>query len=339
MNPNYIGLIHIDREAEICEPKPVVNTNQAQSYATRLYDALADKPTKRFSYERKRIEPLTLIRDIRDGKNPDACLLNLAERLLDEEKQAQESIGAMQQLQKGSLVLAHFQSVDESIVMLAKVEFELFLNVDSVQSEEGLPFGRKTFKSALFRFKPSSALPAEIKIHDSNGRPSKYWWEGFLEVAEAKSDEDNTKELFLVSEKILEKRLRKRTPVDYHQVRNSMLGFLRTKQSFEFDDFLDHSIGSHDFQDTEVDSIALRKEIKDAADKKHIDHQFAPQSEALNNKRMYFQAPLNELMTLTVKGEVDPNQIAVYNKAGKKGVLVYGSQGYNHFKGVCDEVS
>ena len=94
---------------------------------------------------------------------------------------------------------------------------------------------KKIFKAALINIEEDEIIE-DVEILDENF--SKYWWHEFLELEEKYTSAHNTeRSMDKIDTRILSS-YKKPYPSDYYILRNSFVGYFRTKSNFEIEEFI-----------------------------------------------------------------------------------------------------
>lgn len=197
----------------------------------------------------------------------------IAQRLLNIEIDTQTRYDHIAKIKKGSLFVSKFQIEDIINVLVVKIEHSSFIDENDFKKHIGLPFENEVLKSCLFQFNLENEL-ASIMAHDSNITISSYWWKTFLELNPLSSDEENTTLAFNALDNFLIKKIKGKSPSDYSLIRNNLIGYFKTRQSFSMTEMAEYVIGSYSPQSSEIDCGGIKKDMYELPQKKHFDSTF-----------------------------------------------------------------
>lgn len=173
-----------------------------------------------------------------------ASFKNIAERialrLLEQEKIAQDKVVKMGiKIRKGSLIQAALQLKEsEFAYVLAKVEHVAILDKNNWEKHSGLPLEKEILKTCLINYDNEGNIN-EIRIFDSNKVISDYWSTGLLELEPYTTDENNTKKSFVEIDKFLVKNIKSKSPADYTNLFNSLVGYYNQNTRFDYSDLVE----------------------------------------------------------------------------------------------------
>lgn len=196
----------------------------------------------------------------------------IATRLLLKEIEAQEKYRGITVIKKGSLIQSLIKLSDEFVYLIAKVEHEDYLNTDQLIREIGLPYNKKALKICAFRITDNDII--EIVVKDTNSKISRYWYEDFLEVKEVNGDEYNTRTSFTAIDSILSSKLKKSSPVDYTILRNTVLGYYKSNDSFSFDRLVESVFNNYEPESEDIDFTSIKRDILKSPEKQKFDRMF-----------------------------------------------------------------
>lgn len=201
----------------------------------------------------------------------------IAERLLRKEREAAERIAQLDtNVQKGSLMLALIEEEKDLMFLLAKVEHKGFIDDADYSEKSGFSKdAKKIWKTCLFEIDDIHATEFCARIYSDT--VAKYWWQGFLELAELQSDEYNTKKAFRSVEAVLNRNLKKTAPHDHMIIRNAMYLHFSSVEHFDYGEMLEETIRNYTPVDmTEEAKEKLLEKLEALPQEKGFDRQFSP---------------------------------------------------------------
>ncbi len=333
MGAQYTSLHHIDNDTgKISKVDVDSKSKHLAEYIGHLMKDIQDKPTKRvFEFRSDNTEVKGAIdRFIRgDYSSVDTN----AERLLDEEQKIKEKIKHLKgDVQKGSL----FQTVinvDENhkMVIIAKAEHNDFLDAEDFILHMGLPWKKKVFKSFLAAIDNTGKI-INVIVADTNTKISDYWWSGFFELKEVRTDRFNTKNYLEALDKKILDTIRKKFKADHTILRSSAIGHFRSQDDLDHIEFYNAIFKNYPPIDVDFPIDDIRKLVLNLPGKYDVDSQFRIEKDEVKG-RISSKIPLYEGVELVYNGGADLDNIeARKNKEGDKYILIKTEEGYNRFK-------
>ncbi|MEK6484838.1 hypothetical protein [Myroides odoratimimus] len=328
-------LHHIDTEQKkISQITLITNSDNLENYITSLIDEITKEQNKRiFKFKEGNTEvksSLSSILQIED--NLDEIISNNALRLLEKEIQAQEFLTKRSlevNVQKGSLLHLHFIHEDFHHIIICKVEHDEFLTEDDFELKKGLNTQKKAFKAILISY-DQELLISRCVVFDKNN--SRYWWKEFLELEQLNTDDANTEKSLDEIDKVLNRQKKNYYP-DYLILRNSMIGYYRTKEEFNFSDLVNDVFTTYEPLNLEFPLTDLISKINDLPTKKGFDTQFSIVKEKIN-KRIKTQIKLANHLYLNINDYIEDlkNVIETVEEHGNKYVKILSAEGYDLLK-------
>lgn len=297
------SLHHVDHTQNSIDEIPVLNkSEQLSEYISSLFDNISNITGKRIFYFRsestevRHAISLMISDSFREGS-----IIN-AKRLLDIEKKAQEKINLNIEIQKGSLFQAVVKENERQKIIISKADHNEYLDESDFDLHKGLPWKKKIFKAIIIEFKPSETDIQTVSVYDTNSRMSKYWWQDYLELVERYTDTENTKNaLKLIDNKIF-KPLEKKHPADYLILRNTMVGYFRSKEEFKVEDFIENTLDGYQPVDAELSIDTLKSKLLTLPEneKREFDSRFSIEKSAINKRVIKKTIKLNEGIELVL---------------------------------------
>ncbi|HHT7827049.1 TPA: hypothetical protein ACT2IM_001670 [Streptococcus suis] len=248
--------------------KEIQENRSTKQYKTR---STSNKVMKRI----KKLNDVELT-DEKYMENANDQLFEVAERLVEIEKDVNSQSGHLNKIQQGELLLVLLRDEEEQTdkFLLSKVEVVTMLNTDDVSITRGIIKEiKRLWKSCLFTLKEipeensSSYYIADVYSSTS----STYWHHRFLELDEMSSDESNTRNSFIAIDKLLNKEVKKYFPKDHQILRNTVVQYYRKGGDLDYDDMIEAIFESYSpIQESFTDDIKndLVKKLRELPTKK-----------------------------------------------------------------------
>jgi hypothetical protein len=237
----------------------------------------------------------------------------IGKRLLKSEIGAQAEIEHLKHsIPKGSLVQAQLNNDDgKTEIVISKADHTVILDEESFEERRGLPIEKKVFKAALVSFDKNKTIKS-VKVYETGS--AKYWWGTFLELNEKRSDSLNTKTAIeKIDDKVL-KPLKRLFPADYVVVRNSTIGYFRTKTQFELGDFFDTILNGY----APIDDNFPVDRVKDSITKLQtdglFDRRFNLDSSVIKQRRIPTTVWLRPEVKIEFLGDLTNQQVGTRSK-------------------------
>ncbi|MFT3885629.1 MAG: nucleoid-associated protein [Flavobacteriales bacterium] len=260
----------------------------------------------------------------------------IANRLLKTEQETQDRMAHMKvEIQKGIVIQAMVNDNGMRRYVLCKADHNEFLDEKEFKKGKGLPIKKRVYK-AFSCILTENVDVSDVMVFDTNPNLSKYWWNDFLELDKVHSDEDNTENAFEAIDKGVMNKLKKEHPQDYLPLRNSLVRYFRSKDSFDMNEFLDEAIGNYTPYDERLDIGALKNVIRSLPKKnpkKVFDEKFTIAKERV---RARFLNTISLTPDIDLKLHRDIPDLenvvsAVQDSDGSKYVRIRSDQGYKYF--------
>ena len=134
-------------------------------------------------------------------------------------------------LKKGSLVITLFTMGVSKLLMLCKIDFEKFLEKDTLKSTLGLPEEKALLKSCLIEIH-GNTMSDTILLADSNGSIAKYWWDEFLKSTLTFTGKENTNKAFKAVERTISS-VGNISQEDHTDLRNNLISYFHSSKSLK----------------------------------------------------------------------------------------------------------
>jgi hypothetical protein len=334
------AIYHIDHSKTDVAPVPIPDDNaDLSTYIEELLAKIAkDDSNRLFSFVSETGEGHTNITDLLNKEHHESATRQIARRLLYKEQNKQADIAHLiHDIPRGVLIIILFEDDNGSTrLIISKADHARYLNEQDFTLEQGLPYEKKTYKAFLADLDEENEVE-RIYIYDTNAKIAKYWYEDFLELKEVNTDEFNTGTAFDAIEKNILNKFKNDFPSDYHIIRNRVIGYFRSKESFELQEFIDEAIGA-DYDPVnpafKPKISDITKKIKDLPSKKNFDSQFTIEKSTIKARQVNSVVKLNDTMDLHIKDFVgDLHQvIKAVEENGLKYIKIRTDEGYKAFK-------
>lgn len=291
---------------------------------------------RRFKFDGDTCEVIALVRQITNHTDKEACALRIAERLLQKEKGAQEKMAHLVEIQKGALFQVLTEHEGNPAYLLAKVEHEEILDEFDMEKHSGLPFNKQIFKTCFITFDDENQVLDVLVSDNRRKKISDYWSYDFLEVRELTTNEHNTRVAFKILDTYVTK-LKNKHPADYIHIRNNLVGYFRTSETFSFSDMVERVVGSYEPEDTNLDINKFKTGLE-AIPSKMKDDTFFEQTFGIVKSeikaRFMKSINLTDKITLKLREDIDnlDKVITSVMHDGKKCIRIETEQGYNYFR-------
>lgn len=274
LNIKHISLNHIDKDLEKVTSR-IVNIDDAKEYISDLVTKMLENTLVR-EFQTKDgtnsviSEIINIINTYRttsqDTEIAATSLYSHDEmislKLLDAQITAQERYKQLTKIKKGSLIQSLIENDNEYIYILALVDHSFFLDESDLAKKMGLPDSKKAaLKSARIHLNTNLSIN-KIYLSDSQTRISEYWYDGFLDLKESKSDILNTKKAYNCIKGLLSENLSANHKPDLLEYNNALNVYFSTKDSFSIDDCLDFVFSIEPIDDT-INKEDLKTKIKE----------------------------------------------------------------------------
>ncbi|PTQ05768.1 MULTISPECIES: nucleoid-associated protein [Vibrio] len=255
--------------------------------------------------------------------------------LLDAQQVSQKRIEHLdKKVTPGSLLLIHCKPPEANvdILVLVKMEQEEFASVVDFEHQYGLPTEKKALNTALIRFE--SGKPASLLVSRANA-----FWIKFLDVYPVRSDNVNTANAFNAIDGALKKVKRDGFKADHTALRNHLITYLRNNhgQTVVYNELVETVFGQHKALDKQFVAKDFADELLKLPAKKKGKHAFDPHfqinmTDVKAKKKTVIN--LTDKIDLSLKDGIDnlDETILPYEEHGRKGVIIFSDEGFEHFK-------
>ena len=255
--------------------------------------------------------------------------------LLVEQQISQKSIDHLKKkVTPGSLLIIHCKpTVDVDLLVLVKMEQEEFANVVDFEHQYGLPTEKKALNTALIRFEKGSTT--SLLVSRTNA-----FWIKFLDIYPVRSDNVNTANAFNAIDTALRKVKRDGYKADHVALRNHLITYLRNNQgkTVVYTELVDTIFGAHKSLDENFLATQFANSLRDLPKKKTgkqaFDPHFQIDMEDVKAKKRTISIGLTDKIELNLKDGIEnlDETIRPYEDNGRKGIVVFSDEGFEHFK-------
>ncbi|MBY6898087.1 hypothetical protein [Clostridium botulinum] len=323
-----LSLHHINFQMGIID-RMSLQKGSAESYIKRIIDqSINNKDVRYFKITSDTTEVISLINkminhikkeSINDKENSDLDSVEeiaatneesdifdkISYRLCREEKKSQEENKNLKnEIKKGSLIQAMIEIDSKIAYVLAKVEHLDYLDKNDLEVHTGLPIEKIILKTCIITYDKDFEIE-DIKIYDSNSTISKYWRDGFLDLVEASSNEDNTLKSFKAIERILSRNIKGKSKADYSLLHNSLLSYYEQNKNFEYNDLVNKVFKNYTpVEDDVIDINNIMPKLNDLPKKNNFDAKFDIINDVIRSKKKRV-ININSNIDLTIKNSID----------------------------------
>lgn len=302
------SLHHINLENEELLEKEITVGNLNEYIEDLINTLIGNETNRNFKFASETTEVCSGLKTLlEDKENIEMFKVfsNLvANRLFRKEQDVQEEIRQLTKLKKGSLIQSLIKYNNDTLLIISKVEHETFLNADELVKQIGLPFDKKALKTCIIFVNEKNEI-GEIIVADSNRKIASYWYKDFLELLEVNSDENNTQMAFKSIDFVLTKQVKKQSPADHTILRNSLIGYFKTQESFNFDHLVESVFGQYqpEYPD-KFDMSTLKQKITNLPSDRKFDTSFNIVSNVINAK-IKKVIKISDKIDLNLKDHID----------------------------------
>jgi hypothetical protein len=241
------------------------------------------------------------LKKVVDNNSREESSKHIAETLLKSETVYAKIIQRLnKEVKKGSLVITIFTMGSIRLLMLSKIDFEKFLEKDTLKSKLGLPEEKALLKSCLIEIQ-NNTMAETILLADSNGAIAKYWWDEFLTSILTFTDKENTQKAFSTLEQVISK-VKKESPDDHRDLRNNLISYFKTSKSYDNEKMIQHVIGDFQPQNREVDIEKIRTKLTEVPEKAKFDGNFEIDAKEVRAKAKKVYDLGNDIELITRSG-------------------------------------
>lgn len=311
-----------------------------KQYAEELVVENMNRPNHReYIYKECNVETKNFVDSLRSTiDNYDQLLLlftevcdKLAFKLMTSQK-AQSERYPMVNLKEGNIIFY----LSKNGFLISKVDRASYLNGITYEKQVGLPEEKPSQKIAYFQFQDDDEL--SIVLSDSNPNISSFWFDNFLELKPLSNNEKNTKTAFLKIDAFIKRQVTKISKADGTELRNNLIGYMRTSDVFSITEVKDFVFGSYipHSQDIKMDTVTTNFDNHFINKSPSFDTQFQiiPKVISAKVKDTYKVKNNVELKTNGYIDDLRKDIIAVRDEEGRYNLQIFdiSAEVYESFK-------
>lgn len=296
-------LFGIDKSLD--EPKyKELKEGDALNYMKVLIDEILNNPNKKqYKIRDENTQVISIIlNSIKNGLSKEDAY-SIANRLLIKEQEQQDLVDRLNvKIRKGSLFLSLVDNEEAYNCVLVKVDNNDYLDeVDTIR-RSGLPYENKSFKQCFIKIDKIDCEITDIFLFDRNGPIADYWSNKFLELDELKTNEESTKKSFDLITNVIKQSTYKVSQADYTLLRNQTLGYFKTNENFNIEDFYNDVFGSYTPENKSIELEDIKKKINKKISENSLDSSFTIIPSSIPNRKIKFNKQVNDNVIISITG-------------------------------------
>jgi hypothetical protein len=275
---------------------------------------LKEKGTRSFKKRDDSTAVISYVKDILEEKESQAdSVQKIAHHLSKKEQEAEKKYSKTINIEgeekiifsvKSGLLVQALQGYDSNLYyLLAKIEYDKFIEEKVWEMRQGLPLEKHILKSCLFKIEKTT-ISDDIRIYDSNPRIARYWWDDFLELDPKRTNEENTIIVERAFEKELSKSIKKLSYFDYSALIDRLHQYLQTHREFDFDNLLKEVFETYQAKNKKIVIRNLIAPLRSLPERGGFDKNFIIIHEQLRDK-IKFIFNLHDKIDLHVKDKLE----------------------------------
>lgn len=210
----------------------------------------------------------------------------IANRLLIKERETQNTVSHITDVQKGSLiqVLLYDNENNKYTYLLAKVAHTDFVDDSDFSFKSGFSKDMiKLWKSCIFEIDDLNASSFHAKVYSDT--VAKYWYDSFLELDQRVSDEVNTERAFRAIDSALNRNIKSISPRDHFLLRNAVIVYFKKNDYIDYETMVQSTLDNYHPVDLEQEKMKkIIERIRELPEKHHFDKQFNSVPSAIDSK-------------------------------------------------------
>lgn len=337
----YIQLVKIDHDANCVTIEPIDTQENIKQYIMEMIKKISDSVGDReYIFKNGEETMRTYLNNFILGENRNEITLNIANRLLLKEQEAQIKYAHITEIQRGIMLVALCQMTDrEYKVIISKADYSEFLEEASGEKKNGLPTKKKIFKSFIADITIINDVYTISKMitFDVNSSQAKYWYSDFLDLVAKLDDEANTKKAFDEINARALTPIKKDSKDDYWCLYNATLRYMRSDGEFDIEYYANEILGKYSPINPRISTKDLVQKVLELPEKRNFDKKFTKVPKAIK-KRIKVVVALTEDISLSVTDNGNPslkNIIKPHEDGeGRKFIMVKSDEGYSYAKGL-----
>jgi hypothetical protein len=275
----------------------------------------------------------------------------IALRLLEKEQTVQKRILRLnQKVQRGGLIISHFENNGENFICIIKVHYIDFYEESTFEENTGLPKKDVVLKTCINKL-DNNQLSNNFYLSDSTKTKgeegARFWWDDFLELKTQFTDKDNTKKSFEKFDELLKKDFYNENKEDYWYLRNNLVSYYQTEEQFKINDLIDRTMGNLDLNilenkdqdEKDIYENKLKEKFQSLSHNKNgkrlFDTEFIIDSKEIK-ARIKRKIPLIPNVNLEINGKIENIKNAIItgkdeSQNQRKFIKIYTENGYDTF--------
>ena len=210
----------------------------------------------------------------------------IANRLLIKERETQNTVSHITDVQKGSLiqVLLYDNENNKYTYLLAKVAHTDFVDDSDFSFKSGFSKDMiKLWKSCIFEIDDLNASSFHAKVYSDT--VAKYWYDSFLELDQRVSDEVNTERAFRAIDSALNRNIKSISPRDHFLPRNAVIVYFKKNEYIDYETMVQSTLDNYHPVDLEQEKMKkIIERIRELPEKHHFDKQFNSVPSTIDSK-------------------------------------------------------
>ncbi|SIS42029.1 MAG: hypothetical protein C9355_06040 [Thalassolituus maritimus] len=333
MNPiiKWASVHKIDITKKFDSKTTMINGDtDATDFVSKLLDDVSKSSAyKYYRFRSNTTEVHNIINSLSDNEWEDSAT-RISNRLYEAEEKAQKQVENLTDLRRGGLLQIYLENDNATLYVITKVDYDDYLG-ESLKKESGLPWEKRTQKVAIIEFNEEDHI---VKVRDTNSTISTYWWDSFLELVELNSSQKNTKSAFMEIDNLLTRKVKKKSKIDYWNIRNSVLCYFRNNEGFSITGLIENTLLHYTPDNSSIDIKSLSEDLLNLPEKKNFDSQFDISISHIKG-RIKKNIPLRENLELRFNGEIENLKDIIKageDSEGRKFIKIFSDTGYEEFK-------
>lgn len=336
MTVEYLKLIKIDHENNIVQEEPLNSEGNVKDYVMDIVGQITDNAgERRYKFKDDELTMKTWIGDIVNNINRDSRAMDIANRLLQKEDDAQQRYHTITEIQKGILLIAYCKMTDTKYKMvICKADYTEFIEETTGEKKNGLPTKKKIFKSFAANITVNAGAYSfgEMVTFDVNSKQSKYWYDEFLDLKALHDNGENTERAFnYLKSKILDP-VKKKSKSDYLVLWNTTVAYMRSAGEFSMGHYADNILAVYKPEENSLNMNELAIKAKALPAKHDFDSRFEKVPSKITAK-MKNEIKLTNDITLVLKQNIPHIERTIVpheETDGTKFVMIQSEDGYKY---------
>lgn len=242
---------------------------------------------RKYNLQRTTSEVFTLINNIYDS--PDSFEENstkMTHVLYDSELKTTSQNNVNFNPKEGNLLILNIETLEEKFFIFTKLISKDFFDKESKTLKPGLDIENMQ-KVAIFNYTLENELNIIYVKDYTTPTYAAYWWDDFLQLKELNSNQKNTSELYNRVYLKIARSLKTISQNDYYNLKGSVLTYLRSHNTFNFDEFYDNIFKNYVPENDQInDKIEkLKNDISSLREKNFFDNHFDVDTSAIKAKQ------------------------------------------------------